>query len=84
MFDPLRHGLTLTKKAWGGYRAHSGLVKLPITGGVVGLVAFVVVGAPGVVLLDSDDTWVVVGGIALLLMGACLAGLSVGFSTLRW
>ena len=79
MFDRIRRGLTLTKKSWGVIRSHSGLVKLPITGGIVGLVAFVVFGAPGVVLLNSDDTWVVVAGIAFLLIGTFLAGLSVEF-----
>jgi hypothetical protein len=79
VFDRIRHGLTLTKKAWGVIRSHSGLVKLPIIGGVVGLVAFVVLAVPGVVLLDSESTWVVVGGVVLLLLGALLAGWAVLF-----
>jgi hypothetical protein len=79
VLDRIRHGLTLTKKAWGVIRASPGLIKLPIIGGVVGLVVFIVFGLPGVVLLDSEDTWVVVGGVALLLIGAFLAGLVVLF-----
>jgi hypothetical protein len=71
--------VSLTKKAWGVIRSHAGLVKLPITGGVLGLVAFLVFGVPGVVLLDSEDTWVIVSGVVLLLIGAFLAGLAVLF-----
>jgi hypothetical protein len=79
VFDRIRHGLGLTKKAWGVIRSHPGLIKLPITGGVIGLVAFVVLALPGVVLLDSENTWVVVGGVALLLLGALFAGWVVLF-----
>jgi hypothetical protein len=79
MFDRVRHGVGLTKKAWGVVRSHPGLVNLPITGGVVGLLAFVVIGVPGVVLLDGESTWVVVGGVVLLLVGAYSAGLAVAF-----
>jgi hypothetical protein len=79
VLDRIRHGLTLTKKAWAVVRSSPGLIKLPITGGVVALVAFVVFAVPGVVLLDSEDTWVVVCGIALLVVGAYVAGLAVIF-----
>jgi hypothetical protein len=71
--------LILTKKAWGVIRSNPGLIKLPITGGVVGLIAFVVFGAPGVVLLDSESTWGVVGGVVLLLVGMYSAGMAVLF-----
>jgi hypothetical protein len=60
-------------------RSHAALVKLPITGGVLGLVAFAVFGVPGVVLLDSEDTLVVVGGVVLLVIGALAAGQAVLF-----
>jgi hypothetical protein len=66
-------------KAWGVLRSYPGLVKLPVTGGAVGLVVFVVLAAPGVVLLDSDSTWVVVVGAVLLLLGTYLASLAVLF-----
>jgi hypothetical protein len=79
VFDRIRHGLTLTNKAWGVIRSHPGLVKLPIAGGVVGLVVFIVCGVPGLVLLDSDDTWVVAVGVLPLLVGAFLAGIAVLF-----
>jgi hypothetical protein len=79
VFQRIRHGWTLTKKAWGVIRSYPGLVKLPITGGVAGLVAFVVFAVPGVVLLDSDSTWVIVGGVVLLLLGTYLAGMAVVF-----
>jgi Family of unknown function (DUF6159) len=79
VFDRIRHGLTLTKKSWGVVRSHSGLVRLPITGGVVALVAFLVLGVPGVLLLDSEDTWVVVGGVGLLLLASLVAGWVVLF-----
>jgi Family of unknown function (DUF6159) len=79
MFERVRHGLALTKKAWGLVRSHPGLLKLPVTGGVVGLVAFVVLGVPGVVLLDNESTWVIAGGAVLLLLGSYLAGTIVLF-----
>ena len=79
MFGRIRQGLGLTKKSWGVIRSHPGLIKVPITGGVIGLVAFVVLAGPGLVLLDSEDTWAVVGGVALLLIGCLLAGWVVLF-----
>jgi hypothetical protein len=79
VFDRIRHGLSLTKTSWGVVRSHSGLVKLPITGGVAALVAFLVLGVPGVVQLDSEDTWVVVVGVDLLLFASLVAGWIVLF-----
>jgi hypothetical protein len=79
VFERIRHGWTLTKKAWEVIRSYPGLIKLPITGGVVGLVAFVVFAVPGVVLLDSNSTWVIVSGVLLLLLGTYLAGMAVVF-----
>jgi hypothetical protein len=79
VFDRVRHGWGLTKKAWGVVRSHRGLLKLPITSGVVALLVFVVLGVPGVVLLDSESTGVIVGGVVLLLLGSYLAGLAVAF-----
>lgn len=52
---------------------------MPITGGVVALVAFVVLGVPGVLLLDREDAWAVVGGIGLLLLASLAAGWIVLF-----
>jgi hypothetical protein len=79
VFERIRHGWTLTKKAWGVIRSYPSLVKLPVTGGIAGLVAFVVFAVPGVILLDSDSTWVIVGGAVVLLLGTYLAGMAVVF-----
>jgi hypothetical protein len=63
----------LTKKAWGAVRSQTGLAKLPLTGGVLAVVAFVLVGIPGALLADSDDEVAAVGGIVTLAVAAYLA-----------
>jgi hypothetical protein len=49
---------------------------LPVTGGVLAIVAFVVVGLPGVALL-SVDNGATVGGVLLVVVAAYLASFSV-------
>lgn len=78
-FARVRQGLSLTRKAWGVIRSHPTLVKLPITGGILGLLIFAVFGLPAVFLLNADDTWPVVGGFALLLIGVYLAEFVIVF-----
>ena len=72
MFDRIRRGWSLTKKAWGVIRSHPGLAKLPLTGGAVALVVFVVFGVPGVLVLGADSTGGIVGGVVLLAVGTLL------------
>ena len=67
----------MTKKAWAIIRSHPGLAKLPLTGGALALVAFVVLGVPGGLLVDSHSTGATVGGILLLAMATYLAVFSV-------
>jgi len=77
MFDRIRRGWVLTKKAWGVIRAHPGLAKLPLTGGALALVVFLVFAVPGGLLLSVETTAATVGGIALLAVGAYLASFAV-------
>ncbi len=71
----------LTKKAWAIIRSDPGLAKLPLTGGALALVAFVVLGVPGGLLVESDSTGAIIGGIVLLAMAAYLAAFTVFTST---
>src|SRR5262245_12838186 len=77
MFERIRRGSRLTKKAWGVIRSHPGLAKLPLIGGALALVVFLVFGIPGVVLLDADTTPATVGGIVLIAIGTYLATFAV-------
>jgi hypothetical protein len=73
----MRRGWQLTKKAWGVVRTHPGLAKLPLTGGALALVAFVVLGVPGAALISIDNPGARVGGAVLLLLAAYLASFAV-------
>jgi hypothetical protein len=73
----MRRGWVLTNKAWGVIRSRPGLAKLPLTGGALAFLAFIVFGVPGVLLLGVDTTVATVGGIALLAIGAYLASFAV-------
>ena len=53
MFEGVRRGSGLTKKAWAVIRSDPGLAKLPLTGGALALVAFVVLGVPGGLLVEA-------------------------------
>ena len=77
MFGRVRRGWGLTKKAWAVIRSHPGLAKLPLTGGALALVAFVVLGIPGALLVGSDNTGAVIGGIVLLAIAAYLASFTM-------
>jgi hypothetical protein len=79
MFTRVRRGWELTKKAWSVVRAHPGLAKLPIVGGLFALLALLVLGIPGVALLAVDDTVAVVGGVVLLVGAAYAASFAVIF-----
>jgi hypothetical protein len=73
----MRHGWDLTKKAWSVVRSHPRLAKLPITGGLLAIVAFIVVALPGVALLSRDNDVATVAGVLLLVLGAYLASFGV-------
>ena len=79
MFDRIRTGWGLTKKAWGVIRSHPGLARLPLTGGALALVAFIVIGIPGARLLDNDTTESTIGGVVLLALGIYLASFAVTY-----
>ena len=79
MFDRVRSGWGLTKKAWSVIRSHPGLAKLPLTGGALALVAFVVLGIPGALLVDSDSTGAAIGGIVVLAIAVYLASFTVTY-----
>ncbi|MFO7548004.1 MAG: DUF6159 family protein [Acidimicrobiia bacterium] len=79
MFERMRRGWDLTKKAWGVVRSNPGLARLPIYGGVLALLSMLVLAAPGAVLLSVEDAGqgVKVGGALLVLLGIYLASFSV-------
>jgi Family of unknown function (DUF6159) len=77
MFERMRRGWELTKKAWGVVRSHPGLAKLPLTGGVLALVAVIIFGGPGVALISIDNTGTKVLGGVLVVIAAYLASFAV-------
>ena len=79
MFEGVRRGSGLTKKAWAVVRSDPRLARLTLTGGALALVVFVVFGVPGGLLVDSDSTGAVIGGGVLLAMAAYLAAFTVSY-----
>jgi len=77
MFERMRRGWELTKKAWGVVRSNPGLAKLPLTGGALALVAVIVFGGPGAALLSIDNTGTKVLGALLLVIAAYLAAFAI-------
>jgi len=77
MFDRMRSGWQLTKKAWGVVRENKGLAKLPLTGGVLALVASLVFIAPGLAMLGSDESALAITGMVLIGFGSYLAAFIV-------
>lgn len=78
----IRKGWELTKKAWGVVRSNPALLRLPVYGGLLALVALIVFGTPAAVLLGSSEeptTAQQVGGGALGLLALYLASFSVIF-----
>lgn len=71
-----RTGWDLTKKSWRLLRSQPGLTAYPVVGGVLAVVAFVVLAGPGFYLLDTDATAV---GYALIAAGIYLASLAATF-----
>jgi hypothetical protein len=71
-----RTGWDLTKKSWRLLRSQPGLSAYPVVGGVLAVIAFVVVAGPGFYLLDTDATAL---GYALIAIGIYLASLAATF-----
>jgi hypothetical protein len=65
-----RSGWVLTKKVWTVVRSRPSLVRLPLTGGALAVVVFVVVGIPGALLAD--------GGLVALLVVPVVAFERIG------
>jgi hypothetical protein len=65
-----RTGWDLTKKSWALLRSKPGLAAFPIVGGLLALLAVVVVAGPGFYLLDTEAT---VPGAILIALGLYLA-----------
>jgi hypothetical protein len=77
MFQRIRQGWQLTKQAWGVVRSHPKLAKLPLTGGVLALIAAVVFAVPGIFLVATDSDAAVATGYVLIAIGAYLASFLV-------
>lgn len=78
----IRKGWDLTKKAWGVVRSNPGLIRLPIYGGLLALLALIAFGVPAYAVLgDGQDptTAQQVGAAAIGLAGLYLASFSVIF-----
>ena len=79
MFERMRHGWQLTKKAWGVVREHPKLVRLPFIGGLLALVAAIVIAGPGLWLASSDTQSTQIVGYVLLAIGSFVASCIVIF-----
>jgi UPF0716 family protein affecting phage T7 exclusion len=55
MFTRMKQGWELTKKAWSVVRRHPRLAKLPLTGGVLAVIAALVLAGPGIVLVNAES-----------------------------
>lgn len=77
MFDRMRQGWELTKKAWGVIRAHPRLARLPLIGGVLAFLAVLVLGGSGLALAGTTTDAAVAVGVVLMLLGAYVASFVV-------
>jgi hypothetical protein len=75
----MRAGWALTKKSWQVIRSNPGLMRLPVIGGLLGSVLFIVFGGPGLFLLaqESPTTSENVAGGALVVVGVYLSSFTV-------
>ena len=79
MFERMRQGWDLTKKAWSVVRRHPKLVRLPFIGGALALVAALVIGGPGLWLSTSGTQSTEVVGYVLIALGTYVASCIVIF-----
>ncbi len=70
MFGRIKQGWQLTKKAWSVVRSQPQLAKLPLTGGILALVAAIVLAVPGILLIGSDADATRAVGYVLIALGA--------------
>lgn len=84
MFQRIRQGWELTKKAWGVIRDHPSLAKLPLIGGALALVIGLVVAVPGLLLVNagtgsdgSTPNATAIVGYVLIAVGSYLASFVV-------
>ena len=75
----MRQGWQLTKKAWGVVREHPKLVKLPFIGGILALLAAIVIAGPGLFLAASDTQSTQIVGYVLIAIGSFVASCIVIF-----
>lgn len=74
----IKQGWNLTKKAWGVVRENPGLMKLPVFGGILAVIAFLIFAIPGAIVLDANDSNAAyVGGGILIAVGTYLASFSI-------
>ncbi|MCB0966370.1 MAG: hypothetical protein KDB37_06005 [Ilumatobacter sp.] len=78
MFRRMRQGWELTKKSWGVIREHPKLLRLPLVGGVLALIAVALIAGPGLFLVASDsaetsDDLLVYLGYGLIALGSFVA-----------
>jgi len=79
MFERMRQGWQLTKKAWSVVREHPRLVRLPFVGGLLALIAALVIAGPGLWLASSDVDSTTYVGYVLIAAGSYLASCIVIF-----
>jgi hypothetical protein len=77
MFTRMKQGWELTKKAWSVVRRHPRLAKLPLTGGVLAVVAALVLAGPGVFLANADQDATRLVGYVLIALGSYAASFLV-------
>lgn len=77
MFAKMKQGWELTKKAWSVVRQNPRLAKLPLTGGVLALIAALVLAGPGVFLANADSDATRLVGYILIALGSYAASFIV-------
>lgn len=77
MFERIRQGWQLTKKSWGVVRSHPQLAKLPLTGGLLALLAVILLAGPGILLAASDSDATRATGYVLIAAGSYVASFLV-------
>lgn len=77
MFQRMRQGWELTKKAWGVVRSNPQLAKLPLIGGALAVLAAIVLVVPGIFLVSSESDVTRGTGYVLIALGSYAASFLV-------
>lgn len=77
MIGRMRRGRDLTRKAWGVIRENPGLVRWPLIGGSLAVVAGLVLVIPGVVIVSDDGLALQILGVVLIAVGTYLSWFAV-------